>query len=163
MELTQKEAARREQIGKMMFYAHTLSEVKCASDALLAWRQEHPEDFNILNGGEVLAHAEDFANEREAEGIALGLSESERRERERILVQASRVYSVAGVQKARAELLRWLDKCPADQNNAAYSLEHLNRSEALYSELEAALAECEAEEAAARIEVGRNPQLVAAR
>ena len=161
MQLNTQEMARRLRVENLKLSARTLAEIGEAKEAIRAWRAEYPNDLSIFELGERLAHAEDFANEREATATALGLNEAERREREQILVRCDRAGSSKEAQQARTLLLSWLARCPADKENMAPDLKHLNRTEALYAGLEADLAEYEAQESAS-VKPVCVPQLVAA-
>ena len=44
----------RKTLIAQMFSANTLAEAVAAIEALKQWRQMHPEDYAILDGGEVL-------------------------------------------------------------------------------------------------------------
>lgn len=140
MSLTPQFKQKRQQVINLILVARTGEEVRQATAALRAWMEAHPEDTGILDGGEMLSHAEDAANLREAERKALGLNEEQGRERERVLVAADRAISVAEVIQARADLLRWRWRCPADVPATESYLTHLNQREALARRLEEAIA-----------------------
>ena len=106
-EWSEAELEERNRIIRRMMGARTLAEAREAKSAVRAWRAQHPEDDAILSGGEVLSHATDFAELRDAERRALGFRDETGLERERVFVQAERAFTLDEIVHARRELLAW--------------------------------------------------------
>jgi hypothetical protein len=142
MNLSEREWRERERVIALMGWSRTLAEVEAANAALDAWIDAHPEDIGIRDGGELLFHSEEFAREREAVGVAMGLSEPERRERERIHVQALRAGGeVENIVRARQELLLWRWHNPEDVPHTDHLMDLLNQEETFALVLAETLAE----------------------
>ena len=102
----------------------------------------------MRDSGSVLSHATDFANEREQQRVALGLSEAEGVERERVLTQAFRISSLRDAKKAQADLSDWLERHKEDIPNSGEYSKVISRERQMYEEIERSLAILEAKGAA---------------
>ncbi len=123
----------RKRLINQMFSANTLAEADAAIEALKQWRQEHPEDIAILDGGEILSHLKDYeewklANPEEWEAQ----QEAERRavaalepERGRMLQGARNARTFAQLDRAERELFQWVADHPEDVNRELGIIEAL--------------------------------------
>ena len=142
----------RKRLITQIFSAHTLTEADIAIEALKQWRQEHPEDFGILDGGELLSHLKDYeewklANpkeweaQQEAERQAIAAHQPER---ERMLRDVRGARTAAQLDRAEQALFQWNADYPEDTGRELGILEALEqvltRREALASQEEPALA-----------------------
>ena len=142
----------RKRLITQMFSANTLAETNAAIEALKQWRREHPEDFGILDGGEILSHLKDYeewklANpeeyeaQQEAERCAIAAHQPER---DRMLREALGARTGAQLDRAKQELFQWAADYPEDVGRELGILEALEqvltRREALASQEEPALA-----------------------
>jgi len=130
----------------------TLAEANAAIEAVKQWRREHPEDLEIVSGGEMLSHFKDYeewklANPEEWEAQ----QEAERRaiaahqpKRDRMLRDALRARTAAQLDRAEQELFQWAADYPEDVGRELGILEALEqvltRREALASQEQPALA-----------------------
>jgi len=112
----------RENLINQMFSARTLAEAVTAIEAVKQWRQTPPEDYAILDGGEVLSHFKDYeewklanpetwAAEQEAERRAIAAHQPER---EQMLRHARAARTLAQLDRAEQELLQWVTDFPED-------------------------------------------------
>lgn len=138
-----EEKEERGRLMKRMLAAWTLAEVREASASLRAWMTAHPADTAILEGGEMLSHASDYAELRDAERKSLGFSEEVGQERERVFVQAERALSVGEIATARKQILLWRWNYPCDERTVEDLLRHLDRQEIIAHFLADAETECE--------------------
>ena len=156
--LSSSELLRRKLVGDRMLTAYTLQEVREAKAALLEWRADYPDDRAILEGGEILLHSEDFANEREDQRIALGMTEEEGVVRDHILMATFRCHTLLETQRARRDLEDWLRRYPQDRPYLDEYFAALERAESLYREVDTWIAEAEAQ-GVSLIEGGTAPEL----
>ena len=131
MGFTAEELKERQRVASAMMGAWTLSEVRSASENLRSWRLAHPEDEAIVEGGEMLSHASDYAELRDAESRMLGFRGDAGLERERVFVQAEKAHDLAEIAKARRELLLWRWDYPCDREKVNDLLHHLDDQEVL--------------------------------
>lgn len=131
---------------------NTLAEANAAIEALKQWRREHPEDLEIVSGGEVLSHLKDYeewklANPEEWEAQ----QEAERRaiaahqpERDRMLRDALGARTAAELDWAAQALFQWAADYPEDVGRDLGVIEALGqvltRREALATQEQPALA-----------------------
>lgn len=142
----------RKSLISQMFRARTLPEAVAATEALKQWRQEHPEDDGILDGGEILSHSRDYAEWKEANPAEWEAEqEAERRaiaahqpERQRMLRDALNARTLAQLDRAEEELFQWNADHPEDAGRELGIVEALvqvlARREALAAQEQPALA-----------------------
>ena len=132
--------------------ANTLAEMKAASEAVKQWRREHPEDWAIIDGGEIffhqmeyaewkLANPEEWQAQQEKERRAVAALEPERG---RTLRDARQARTVAQLDRADQEFFQWIADHPEDLNRDLGILEALEsvltRREVLAAQPELVLA-----------------------
>lgn len=144
--LTDQEWADHEHVVGMMLSARTLAECREARTALLAWISAHPEDHGIIDGGESLAHATDYAELFDAERRMLGFNEATGRVRESLFVRAQRAVDLDEITEARRGLLRWRFNYPCDVEKVSETLRYLDREEQLQVVIADAMRETEVAE-----------------
>lgn len=128
MNLTPEQQRERGHVVARMMDAWTLDDVNEARATLQNWLRAHPDDPSILDAGEVMSHAEDFAKERSEESHALGLTDAEHEERERTFQKARRLQDLPEIAAARTALLAWQRRHPTDPLTQRY-LELLDHEE----------------------------------
>ena len=143
MPLDKNVKEEREQLAHQMNRAWTLAEVRAATAALRTWMEAHPKDLAILDGGEMLSHARDYAELRDAERKSLGFPEEIGRERERVFVQAERAHSLEEIVAARTQILRWCWNYPCDEKIVDDLSRHLDSREMIAQFIADSLAESE--------------------
>ncbi len=102
--------------------ANTLAEMKAASEAVKQWRREHPEDWAIIDGGEIFSHQMEYAEwklanpeewqaQQEEEQRAISALEPERGQ---MLRGARQARTLAQLDRAEQELFQWAADHPED-------------------------------------------------
>jgi hypothetical protein len=130
MNLTPEQQREREHVVGLMMSAWTMDEVREAQAALLAWVDQHPDDWGILEGGEILSHREDFAREREEERIALGMTEQEGNARDALILLTRRAATLEEIDAAERQVNAWLTVYPRDER-VRERIEYLEREREL--------------------------------
>lgn len=128
MNLTPEQLRERGHVVFRVMNAWALNDVSEAKSALQDWLRAHPDDPSILDAGEVMSHAEDFARERLEESRSLGLTDAEHEEREQTFRKARRVQDPSETTAVRTALLAWQRRYPADPLTLRY-LELLDHEE----------------------------------
>jgi len=114
---------------------NTLAEANAAIEAVKQWRREHPKDFGILDGGEILSHLKDYeewklANpeewtaEQEVERRAIAAHQPER---ERMLRDALGARTAAELDRAEQALFQWNADYPEDAGRELSIVEALEQ------------------------------------
>jgi len=88
----------------------SLAEVHAAQTALRAWRQQHPEDWGILDAGEELSLLEDAYLEEASPDYQRPVR-SEWQQLETRIIDARTVPAITA---ARRDLKRWIQQHPAE-------------------------------------------------
>jgi len=146
MDLTNDPARKR--LIAQRSSVNTLAEVNAAIEATRQWRREHPEDLEIVSGGEALSHFRDYeewklANPKEWEAERQA-SAAHAPERERMLRDALGARTAAELDRAEQELFQWNADYPEDTGREMGIIEALKqvltRRDALATQEEPVLA-----------------------
>ena len=103
----------RERLTRQILSAITLPEVHAAQEALRRWREQHPEDWGILDAGEQLSLIKDALLEDDSPpGQSPSWTEWQRLE-----YQVIGARSLAEIAAARPALRHWVEHHPGEADD----------------------------------------------